>query len=72
MRVSYDGDVGYSARRSLVGNDFSRRRDGNTIVHFSDDDKPVLMEILDAGEFLTQLTKAAITANAGEFVDLTA
>ena len=29
----------------------------NIIIHFSKKDKPVLMEILDASEFLTQTSK---------------
>ena len=32
----------------------------NMIIHFSKDNKPVLVEILDASEFLTNITKATI------------
>ncbi|MEM2873629.1 MAG: DUF2283 domain-containing protein [Nitrososphaerales archaeon] len=33
---------------------------GPVIVHFTKDSKPVMLEILDASEFLTQVMKVAI------------
>lgn len=33
---------------------------GPVIVHFTKDSKPVMLEILDASEFLTQATRIAI------------
>ena len=33
---------------------------GNMIIHFSKDGKPVLIEILDASEFLTEIVKASM------------
>ena len=33
---------------------------GNMIIHFSKDGKPVLIEILDASEFLTEIMKASM------------
>jgi uncharacterized protein YuzE len=38
------------------------------IVHFSAEDRPVLLEILDASDFLARLTKITATAGAGEAV----
>lgn len=32
----------------------------NIIIHFSKEDEPVLLEILDASEFLARITKATI------------
>ncbi len=32
------------------------------VVHFTKEGKPVLLEILDASDFIAQTTKAAITA----------
>lgn len=32
------------------------------VVHFTKDDKPVLLEILDASEFLTEATKVTMTS----------
>lgn len=40
------------------------------IVHFSPDDRPVLLEVLDASEFLSRLTKITATAEAGKVVPL--
>jgi len=33
------------------------------IIHLTEDNKPVLIEILDASEFLTDLTKISITTS---------
>jgi len=33
---------------------------GNMIIHFSKDGKSVLIEILDASEFLTEIVKASM------------
>jgi len=33
---------------------------GNMIIHFSKDGKPVLLEILDASEFLVEVLKASM------------
>ena len=33
---------------------------GNVIIHFSKDGKPVLLEILDASEFLVEVLKASM------------
>ncbi|MDI6859253.1 MAG: DUF2283 domain-containing protein [Methanocellales archaeon] len=34
---------------------------GPIVVHFTKDDKPVLLEVLDASEFLTEATKVTMT-----------
>ena len=36
----------------------------NVIIHFSADDKPVLLEILDASNFLAQLVQTSIRAKS--------
>lgn len=40
------------------------------IVHFSPDGRPVLLEVLDASEFLSRLTKITATAQPGKVVPL--
>ncbi|MEM3523933.1 MAG: DUF2283 domain-containing protein [Thermoproteota archaeon] len=35
---------------------------GPIIVHFTEDGKPVILEILDASEFIAELSKAAMRA----------
>ena len=37
---------------------------GPVIVHFSKDDKPVALEILDASQFVTQATATSLSAKA--------
>jgi hypothetical protein len=41
---------------------------GTIIVHFTKDEKPVLLEILDASEFLAEATKVAMRQGEGEVV----
>ena len=43
---------------------------GPIIVHFSKDRKPVLLEILDASEFISLATKSSIRAKDSEAVEL--
>jgi hypothetical protein len=40
------------------------------IVHFSTDTRPVLLEVLDASEFLSRLTKITATAQPGTVMTL--
>ena len=39
---------------------------GSIIVHFTKNDDPVVLEILDASEFLSLATKSSITAQTVE------
>jgi len=43
---------------------------GPFIVHFSKDEKPVVLEILDASEFLSTITKITMRAKEQESVDV--
>ena len=43
---------------------------GPMIVHFTKDFRPVLLEILDASDFVSQLTKITMQAPTDEFVEL--
>ena len=43
---------------------------GPIIAHFSEDDKLVLLEILEASDFLSKLTKATIKANGEKTVEV--
>ena len=40
----------------------------NIIVHFCKDDEPVILEIMDASKFLTNITEAAMRAKKEESV----
>lgn len=43
---------------------------GPIIVHFSKERHPVMLEILDASEFLTRLTTATIKTKEDKFIKL--
>ncbi|MDI6856456.1 MAG: hypothetical protein QMD21_06740 [Candidatus Thermoplasmatota archaeon] len=49
-----------------------REEVGPFIVHFDKKGLPILFEILDASEFLSQTTKITMKAREGEKVELTA
>jgi hypothetical protein len=43
---------------------------GPVIVHFNKSGKPILLEILDASDFLMDLTKVTMTAKTPEMVEV--
>ncbi|MBM3335312.1 DUF2283 domain-containing protein [Candidatus Sumerlaeota bacterium] len=45
--------------------DHAEETDG-LIVHFSPKDRPLLLEVLDASDFLARLTKITATARSGQ------
>ena len=45
--------------------DHAEESDG-VIVHFSSDDRPVLLEVLDASELLSRLTRMTARAQSGQ------
>jgi len=45
---------------------------GPIIMHFSEQGKPVLLEILDASEFIAETTKAMAKSKGGEFTEVLA
>ena len=49
--------------------DHAEEVDG-VIVHFSADDRPLLLEVLDASELLARLNTIAATAPTGEAVQV--
>jgi uncharacterized protein YuzE len=71
MRVKYDRETDILMVETAEGTIAHAEEMGNIIVHLTEEGKPVLLEILDASEFLTQAAKAALTAKEAEFVELT-
>jgi len=62
MKIRYDREediLTYEVSSDKI--DYAEELD-SIIVHFTKEGKPVLLEILDASEFITQTTRAAITA----------
>ncbi len=49
--------------------DHAEENDG-VIVHFSPQDHPVLIEILEASDFVSRLTKITATVPSGQFIPL--
>lgn len=49
--------------------DHAEEVDG-VIIHFSPDDRPVLLELLDASDLLARLARFTATARTGEFAPL--
>jgi uncharacterized protein YuzE len=62
MKVSYDRDMDIATIEMSSKKIDHAQEAQNMIIHFSKDDEPVVVEILDASEFLTSLTKATIRA----------
>ena len=54
---------------SEEGIDHAEESEG-VIIHFSEEDRPVLLEVLDASDLLSSLTKVAATAPSGEVVSI--
>jgi len=70
MKVSYDRDADV-LMIELSDEDIDHAEEvGPLIIHFSKDNKPVLIEILDASEFLAEITKIPIKARNKELVDV--
>ena len=72
MKVRYDRETDITLIE-LSGEKIDHAEEmGNIIVHFTKDNRPVMLEILDSSDFLPQLTKIAIKAKSGEPVEITA
>ena len=70
MKISYDRDV--DILMIQIGEEkieYAEEMDG-IIVHFTKEDKPILIEILDASDFITSLNKVAISSKKPEMVEI--
>jgi len=70
MKISYDRDVDILMIR--VGDeriDYAEEM-GGIIIHFTKDQKPILVEILDASDFIASLSKVAILSKESEMVEV--
>ena len=69
MKISYDRDVDIlmiEISEEMV--DYAEEA-GPLIIHFSKEGKPVLIEILDASEFLSEITKISMKVKDKELVE---
>jgi uncharacterized protein YuzE len=69
MKIRYDRDKDIILLElSSEPIDFAEEA-GSLIIHFSKDEKPVVVEILDASEFLSTITKITMKTKASETVE---
>ena len=69
MKIKYDRDADIlTLEISEEGIDHAEEA-GPMIIHLSEDNKPVLVEILDASEFLADLTRVSIKTSTGDAVE---
>jgi len=69
MKIRYDRDADIlTLEISEEGIDHAEEA-GPMIIHLSEDNKPVLVEILDASEFLADLTRVSIKTSTGDAVE---
>ena len=70
MKVSYNRDADVLVIELSDENIDHAEEVGPLIIHFSKDNKPVLIEILDASEFLAEITKISIRSKDKELVNV--
>ncbi len=63
MKIKYDRDADVLTLEISDKKIDHAEEAGPMIIHLTEDNKSVLIEILDASEFLTDLTKISITAS---------
>jgi len=70
MRVRYDRETDITlVELSKEKIDHAEEMD-NLIIHFTKDNKPVALEILNSSNFLSELTKVAMKAETGKSVEV--
>jgi uncharacterized protein YuzE len=57
MKISYDREVDVITREISDGDIDHAEEAGPMIIHLTEDNRPVLIEILDASDFLASRTK---------------
>ncbi len=70
MKLSYNRKDDVLTYELTTGNVDHAEEFGPMIFHLDKKGKPIILEILDASEFLTASTKVTMTAKEGEKVEL--
>jgi len=70
MKISYDKEKDILLIESSEEPIDYAEEVGSIIAHFTKEGKPVLLEILDASEFLSEVIKASMPAKEERVVDL--
>jgi len=66
MKIKYDREEDILTVETAPGKIDYAEEMGPFIVHFTKNDKPVVIEILDASDFLSMATKSSIKAQPVE------
>lgn len=66
MKISYDREEDILMIETADGVIDHAEESGQFIVHFTKNDKPVLIEVLKASDFMSMATKSSMTARAIE------
>jgi uncharacterized protein YuzE len=72
MRISYDRNEDILMLDLSPGVVDYAEETGQIIVHFTKEGKPVLLEILDASNFITAVAKASIRAKDTDLLEVSA
>ena len=67
MNISYDRETDIMMLELSKAKIDHAEQAGSIIIHFSKKDKPVMLEILDASEFITATLKSSIRAKKENF-----
>ncbi len=69
MKISYNRDSDVLMLEISKAPIYHAEEVGSIIIHFTQDDKPVLLEILDASEFVSAVTRIGMKAKKEELVE---
>lgn len=70
MKVQYNREDDVLTIHLSQGTIDHAEQTGGVIVHFSPEDRPVLLEVLDASDFLARLTKITATAQTDQLISI--
>ena len=70
MKISYDREADVLTLEISDGDIDHAEEAGPMIIHHTEDNMPVLIEILDTSDFLANLTKISARAASGEAVKI--
>ncbi|HED36931.1 MAG TPA: DUF2283 domain-containing protein [Ignavibacteria bacterium] len=70
MKIKYDRGVDILMLELSDGKIDYAEEAGPMIIHFTKDNKPVLIEILDASEFISGVTKISMKTKDREAVEI--
>ena len=70
MKLSYDREKDILTVETSEGSIDHAEEIGPIILHLTKENKPILLEILDASEFLSEVSKVTMRSEKGEPVEV--